>query len=329
MNIKKKAKDVFSFLSRIALSLILLAIVFSKIDMVRTKEILVSADIVYIFYSFLVFFVVNIAMLGRWYLFIRAMDISVPIYAVVRNFFFGLFGNLFLPSSVGGDILKTFGLCKHSMNKTKVVASVLLDRLSGFAAIVIVSICSFSIGYRYIGEPSLLIPIGVIAVGSFLVLLVLFNERIYSFCCRVFNRFPNFKRSLMNLHYDITLLKGKKRRGLEALGVSCLSQVIFAFVWYLIARALHQEISPIYFLIFVPITCVASSFPSIGGLGVREAGAVFLFGKVGVEQGVAVSISLITYLFMVIIGIIGGVFYVSTLSSGRIQHYTPDACCVE
>jgi len=326
MDIKKNAKDIFSFLFRIALSLIILSLVFSKIDMDRTKAILASANIGLIMCSFSVFFFVNVAMLFRWFVFIRALNISVSICAVVRNFFLGLFGNLFLPSSVGGDILKTFGLCKESANKTRVVASVLLDRLSGFAAIVIVSICSFAFGYRYIGDTSLLVPISLIAVGSLFVVLVLFNKRIYSFFCKVFNRFPNFKKSLMNLHYDITLLKDRKRQGLEAIGLSCLSQLVFAFAWYLIARALHQDINLIYFLIFVPLTCVASSLPSIGGLGVREAGAVYLFGKVGVAQGVAVSISLITYFFMVLIGVIGGLFYVSTLSSGRIQYYTPDAC---
>ena len=153
MDIKKNAKDVFSFLFRIALSLIILSLVFSKIDMDRTKAILASANIGLIICSFFVFFFVNVAMLFRWFVFIRALNISVSICAVVRNFFFGLFGNLFLPSSVGGDILKTFGLCKESANKTRVVASVLLDRLSGFASIVIVSICAFALGYIKINIP--------------------------------------------------------------------------------------------------------------------------------------------------------------------------------
>jgi uncharacterized membrane protein YbhN (UPF0104 family) len=76
----------------------------------------------------------------------------------------------------------------------------------------------------------------------------------------------------------------------------------------------------IYFLIFIPMVCVASTFPSIGGLGVREAGAVYLFARIGIDSGIAASLSLINFLFMVVIGLIGGVFYVTTVSSRRLQH---------
>ena len=59
----------------------------------------------------------------------------------------------------------------------------------------------------------------------------------------------------------------------------------------------------------MPLICVASSVPSIGGLGVREAGTAFLLAKVGVDSGVAVSISLINFLFMVLVGLLGALIY--------------------
>ncbi len=123
------------------------------------------------------------------------------------------------------------------------------------------------------------------------------------------------------MHYDIALLKNNRAQGFKALGLACINQVIFGFSWYLVAKALHQDIPIIYFLIFVPLLCVASSFPSIGGLGVRETGAAYLLGKIGVDSGIAVSISLINYFFMIAIGIIGGIIYVTTLSPGRVQHH--------
>ena len=127
------------------------------------------------------------------------------------------------------------------------------------------------------------------------------------------------------MHYDIMLLKNNKREGFKAIGLSCLSQFFFSCTFFLVAKALHQDIELIYFLIFVPLICIASSFPSIGGLGVREAGAVYLFAKAGVESGVAVSISLTSFLFMIIAGLLGGIIYVSTLSAGRVQHNSSDS----
>ena len=125
----------------------------------------------------------------------------------------------------------------------------------------------------------------------------------------------------MDIHYDIVLLKEKKWQGLQAVIISCFSQSLFAVTFYLSAKGLHQDIRFIYFLIFVPFICVAGSLPSIGGLGVREFGAKLLFGKIGVEAGIAVSISLLNFLFMVIVGLLGGLFYVITLSSRRLQHH--------
>ena len=47
---------------------------------------------------------------------------------------------------------------------------------------------------------------------------------------------------------------------------------------------------------------------------------MYLFSKIGVESGISVSMSLLLFLFMVTIGLIGGLVYVFTISSGRIQH---------
>lgn len=322
---KDKFKNVLNFLMRIGLSGALLYYIFSKIDMVKTREVLMSAELIHVFYAFLTFIVINIIILVRWRIYIKALKVAASDKDIARYYLVGLFGNLFLPSAIGGDLIKIYGLCKGSNQKAKVVASVLLDRLSGFASIVIVAVTAFVLGFRYIQNTFLLVPIAIIACCSFGVAAVLFNENIYSFVCKVFNRLPKVKDNLMKLHYDLMLLNDKRLEGVKAVGLSCMSQVTFAFTFYFLAKALHQDISIIYFLIFVPLICVASSVPSIGGLGVREAGTAFLFAKIGVASGVSVSMSLISFLFMVVVGLMGGAVYVFTLHSGRIQYSPSDA----
>ncbi len=319
------AKNILSFVFRVCLSAVLLGYIFSKIDISKTWKILQSADLGFILCAGVVFAGINVILLSRWFIFIKAMDLTIPVKEAVRYYLAGLFGNLFLPSSIGGDFIKIYGLCKNSSQKTRVVASVILDRLSGFAAIILVAVGAFVLGYSLLEDNMLLIPIAGITVVSAGFACVLFNEKLYSFCCGIFAKLPKVQKALMGLHYDIALMKGKRREGLSAIAVSCLSQIVYALCWYLIARSLSQELSLVYFLIFVPLTCIAASFPSIGGLGVREMGTVYLFGKIGMDAGVAASISLINFLFMMIIGLIGGLIYVFTLSSGRIQYHSPDA----
>ena len=327
MSLTKNIKSLLSFFLRVGLSVGLLWFVFSKIDIQNTWEILQSANLAYILMAALIFLIVNVLLLCRWFIFIRALDLSVTVKSTIQHYFYGLFGNLFLPTAIGGDLIKIMGLCKDSSQKPKVVASVLIDRLSGFASTAIVAVGAYIFGYKLIEDKVLLIPILLMGLGAFGIAAVLFNKKIYSFGCRIFNRLPRFQKSLMTMHYDIALLKEshKSREGGRAILISCVSQMIFAFSYFLVAKALHQDIAMIYFLIFVPIICVVSMVPSIGGLGVREVGAAYLFGKIGIESGIAVSLTLINFLFMVAIGLVGGVLYVTTLSTGRVQHHLPDA----
>lgn len=331
MSLTKNAKSLLSFLVRIGLSGGLLWYVFSKIDMENTTEVLKSADLAYIILAAFIFVIINCILLCRWFIFIKALDLSVPFKSIVKHYFYGLFGNLFLPTAIGGDLIKVIGLCKDSSQKPKIVASVLIDRLSGFAAIAIVAVIAFIFGHKLIADNTLIMPIVLIAVGILVIAAVLFNEKIYTFGCRMFNYFPRLKNGLMTMHYDIALLKGahKHKEGIKGILLACASQTIFAFTYYFTAKALHQDVPVVPFLVFVPILSVVGAFPSIGGLGVREVGAAYLFAKIGIESGIAVSLSLINFLFMVMVGLVGGFIYVYSLSVGRIQRYSSDAVGVE
>src|SRR3989338_6745097 len=115
-------KNAVSFLVRVLLSGGLLWYLFSKIDLGRIWEILRGARLEFLVYAFLVFFVVNLVLLARWFIFIKALEVTSPARDVVRYYFAGLFGNLFLPSTIGGDILKIYGFRRQNRTKTRVTS---------------------------------------------------------------------------------------------------------------------------------------------------------------------------------------------------------------
>lgn len=322
---KQTLKNIFSLILRFGLSGALLVWLYSKIDIQQTAEVLKDCEIKYLVVAFGLFLIVNFILLTRWYVFVRGLKLQAPYSLVVRYFFIGLFGNLFLPSAIGGDIIKIYGLCKNSSEKPKVFASVLLDRLSGFAAIVLIAVIAYLFAANLLNDNAILYSIIFLALLSVHTAVVLFNEKVYSFYCRIFAFWPKLQKSLMQMHYDIALLKGNYAPVYQSIALSCLSQMIFAVQFYLTAKALHQDIGVHYWLVFVPLICVVSTVPSIGGLGVREAGAAYFLGKIGVASGIAVSISLLSFIFMVLVGLIGGVVYVTSLSAGRIQYHEPNA----
>jgi len=319
--LNEKTKNILSYFFRIVLSAALLGYLFHNMDVSKVGESFRNADMTYMFFAFVTFLVIHAFLLLRWKIMIDALGLKVPFSAIVHYFFVGLFFNLFLPTSTGGDIVKVIGLCRYTEHKPKVVASAVLDRLSGFIGMMILALIAYACGHRLINQPSLLISIALIGLIPVSLLSVLFSEKIYGFCCRIFDHWPKVKKPLMDLHYDIALLKHRKDAFFWVVGVSLICQVILALTFFLVAKALHQDVAFMYFLIFVPLICVASSLPSIGGLGVRDAGSVYLFAKAGVSATTAVGLSLMNFVFMVIVGLIGGVLYVTALSSGRVQHH--------
>lgn len=319
MTLSSKSKKLLWLLFRFVLSASLLAYLYTKIDVARTVAVVRAAHVAYIGAAFVIFLGLNAVLLTRWTVLIRALDLRVRFISVFRYFFIGLFGNLFLPTSIGGDVIKILGLCRETTQKPRVVASVLLDRLSGFAGLILVAFLAFAAAFRLLDDWRLFIF--VLALGALIAVmaLVLFNERIYTFCCGIFSPFPRLKKAVMDIHYDAALLKDRRSALYKAVGLSALSQALLAVDFWLVACALHQHVLLVYFLVFVPLICVVSSLPSIGGLGVREWGSAVLLGKVGVSSGVAVSISLMSFLFMVIVGLAGGLIYLGTDSPSLLK----------
>lgn len=320
----EKFKEMLSLLGRIVLSAGLLWWIFSMVNWPDTINALKTADVTLLWWAFLMHLLIQSIVLVRWVIFMKALNFTAPVLQVCRYFFIGLFCNLFLPTSIGGDLVKAYGLARGAGQKPKVYASVVLDRLSGFAGLVLVAFFAYFFGRNVIDAPSVIVPIAVLTVMSLAIGGMLFNEKIYTFFCRIFLKIPRFHKALMDMHTDVLLMRGLKRTGFGCIFLSCLIQIMSAYMFYLIALALHQEVHFLHFIIFSPLVSAVSFLPSIGGLGVREFGWVYLLGKVGIGQGIAMSLSLISFFFIVVIGIFGGAMYVTSPSYRRIQPNAQD-----
>src|SRR3989338_3471831 len=128
----RKIKNILDFLMRFGLSVILIAFLLRRIDFSQVFLLIKNADLYYLMLAVAIFVLCNCLLLLRWDLIIKGLDVHIPFSRVVVSFFVGLFFNIFLPSSVGGDVARSIGLFKHTHHKARAVTSVVLDRLSGF-----------------------------------------------------------------------------------------------------------------------------------------------------------------------------------------------------
>src|SRR3989338_8020702 len=173
MNILKK---VASVLLRVGTSVVLLFFIFRNIDKKSLFTIIKNADKPLLFLAFCIFFCGYVLCLLRWEMLLRALKIHLPLKRVIISFSGGLFFSLFLPSTIGGDFMRSIDLALHTKKPKEIIATVLLDRLSGYIGLVTLALLSLTFGWRLIQDKSVLFAVSIITGILILILLVLFNS---------------------------------------------------------------------------------------------------------------------------------------------------------
>jgi hypothetical protein len=320
---KKIIKKIFSILLRVGISILLLIFLFRQADDKSLFEVIRNVNKPLLFLGFLVFLLSYVLGLLRWVMLLKAVNIHLPIKRVLTSFSGGIFFSLFLPSTIGGDFMRSIDLSVHTKKPKEVIATIFLDRLSGYIGLVFLSILAMFLGWKVLEDKSVLVSLGIIIGLLAVVLLLLFNKFLYT---RIngFLKSPNagkIRDMITNLHEEIHLFRDKPKVMIKNVLISILVQAIPPLTFYIIALSLGIKISLIYFFIFLPIIGAITLLPiSIGGLGLRDASTIFFFAKVGVGKNLAFAMSLLNFSFILFYGAVGGLIYVLTVHNRRLQH---------
>lgn len=217
--------------------------------------------------------------------------------------------------------MRTADLAVHTQKAKQVIATVFLDRLSGYIGLVFVALLAILLGGELISDKIVLFSFAIIIILLVIILLLLFNSFIYARITR-FLSVPGagkIREMIRDMHREIHIFRNHKKMIIGNLALSLLIQVIFPVSVYFIGFSLGIKINIIYFLIFLPIIGAITLLPiSIGGLGLREGLYVVYFAKAGVIKQLALAMSLLSFSFIVFYGAIGGVIYVLTVHHRRI-----------
>jgi uncharacterized protein (TIRG00374 family) len=193
----------------------------------------------------------------------------------------GLFYNLMLPSAVGGDVAKAFYAYKYSGKKIESATSILLDRLMGFVALIIMAV----IGLVYFSKEASNAYIDYAVYGALGVLLfciAFFASRRFARLFKGFARLipsEKWKARLAEIYHAIYGYRHHHGPVLIAVLLSFTGQALFISVNYWLTLSLSAGIDYWKFFILIPVISIVSMAPSIGGLGVREGCVLLLFGR--------------------------------------------------
>jgi len=299
--LKKKLLNLL----KIVLSLGLLALVLLSVGVQDALDALRGLDWRYLAVAFVLFQAGLVIRAYRWHVLLRALGVSVTYGRLVMLYFVGFFFNTFLPSGFGGDVVKMFELSQHSHRGAESVSAVLADRIVGLLASCLLALIGLAFGFRLVPRP----VAGVIAALTLAILgggWVLLQRDLWErlpLIGRLARQERVRKLSAAMLAYD-------GRSLLAALLVGIVFTMVLAGTNLCVALALGVRISPLYFILFVPVIGTVTALPiSLNGLGVRESIYVALFTQAGVQDSQAVAMSLVIYALRLCAGAIGGVLY--------------------
>ena len=250
----------------------------------------------------------------RWQILLKAHDVSVSVNRLFSFYLVGMFFNNFLPTSVGGDVVKGYDLYRHSGKGKVAITTVFLERYTGLVAIIVIGLIALAMEYTYFTDPMVAILLSCIAVSFVCGTLVVANRFVKTLCLTMLRRFQMAKaeKAISALYETFGRYKIHKRIFLYAIVLSFIIQILNILVYILLADGLGINVPWPYFFLFFPIITVISMLPvSFNGLGMREGMFVYLLAKIGVSSANALSLSVSWFFIVTCISLFGGLIFIT------------------
>lgn len=270
----------------------------------------------------------------RWFFLLRAQSIHQPFWYIFRLTLYGAFFNIASFGGAAGDAAKIVLLIRRVPDKkVGITMSVMADHVIGFLASSIIFLV-FTWGFGTMDHLKDLAGRGTFVAATWLQAAGLVGVVLSVVSClpsvlAVGRRhFPRLTRNkwVDTITTVIDLFRRRWHHALYAFLVSFVLAASFYLSFFAALRALDQQVAPATIMAVMPIVDVVSSLPiSISGLGVRERTFDFLLNQLtGVPTSVAVTASLIGFLFNLFWGLVGGL----AIATARCNQKTRDESVV-
>lgn len=282
-----------------------------KVDLASILEVLKGADRILIASGIALFFLAQLGCILRWRL-LAPKHPSLNLKFLTNSFFVACFFNAFLPTTIGGDLIRGYDLIKATGEWRRSLASILMDRLVGFVGLFLVATIAWMAFPPAREDPVLRNSFLGLCAVVLLTFVILGNRRVLKGILKPFGKIGLGQLEAHGKQFQESLLGYLKepKSLLRALFFTFGIQTFTIVMFLAISQALSLHVPIIFLLLTVPIIFLVSQLPiSLSGWGVREGAVVLLFQRVGVDPSKALSLSLICGAIPLTAGAIGGILF--------------------
>ncbi|MCR4283797.1 MAG: flippase-like domain-containing protein [Parcubacteria group bacterium] len=298
-------KHYFQFIG-----LVIFAIVLYRIDINKSLEIALSANVFIIFLSLLLGIPAIILRNIRWQKLLKNEGVNIPFMESLFIYFYAVFWGAITPAKLG-ELVKILFLNKKHISWGKSAASVIFDRLFDMVTILLLGITGVLLFFKDINGITYVLTamLGIIII---IILIFVLNKNILKkVLFKILKKLAKRQESIT--HSKIQDIAEKEIDDLFAsfkkptiliiqnLLITLVAWGFYFFQLYLLTVALNLKIDLLTaFLIAAIITSLNLIPISISGIGTRDISLIFLFSQIGLSSPEAISFSvLILFTFFV------------------------------
>jgi uncharacterized protein (TIRG00374 family) len=313
INLKKENHKRLATILRIIIGIALIALLIWRLDLRKILDNIRGIETIYLFYAGIPYFLFIVVSAWRWQVLLDYKKFNISFGRALVIYFIATFFNNFLPTTIGGDVMRVLYSMKD--RRADALATVLVDRILGFVGLFIFAL--FAVLYLFIIKqqteflPFIIAGLIIISVITYL----LFSRRAYGKLAPVIKKIKILKLGeRLNRLYEAAIdFNGAWYAIALCIVLSILIQAFLALGPFFVMKgmSLSNSVDILPFFIYIPIINVVSMIPiSFNALGVREYFYVLLFSRVGFTAETSVVISLVAFFIYFLLSLVGGLFFI-------------------
>jgi uncharacterized membrane protein YbhN (UPF0104 family) len=296
-----------------AVSIGLLALLLSRVDVGRLWTVARQASPAWLAAALLLYFAMVLASAVRWGVLLRAQHVRLSYSFLTQSFLVATFFNNFLPSNIGGDVVRITDTAKAAGSKTLATTVVLIDRGIGLLGLALMAATGASLMQRMavgpVGPGMLWAGFGLAAMIATPALLMPEMATRLLHPLRVFHQ-EWVDARIEKLTYALTRFKETPAALAGCFVGAVVVQGILVGFYVAIARSMHIPIGFAELAVIVPVSFIVQMIPlSVNGFGVREATFGFYFTRLGLPLESALVVSFVGAALIMVFSLSGGVAY--------------------
>ncbi|MCU1385678.1 MAG: hypothetical protein JWL71_4375 [Acidobacteria bacterium] len=301
---------------KLSVSIILLVVLFAKIDVAQLWQTAKLASVPWLCAAVAVFALSTVVAVWRWNLLLKTQRLEITFQSLLGTFLVATYFNNFLPSNIGGDVIRIGDTGRHANSKTLATTVVLMDRILGLIALVFVAALGATVIGRLHHTAAPIWPVWLwvgFFAGAAATTPAVFAPAGFGRLLRPLTVFhPEWVGGrITTLTAALARFREEPGALLAAFAGAIVVQATLVLYYFAVAYALHLDIAFWDLAVVIPMSFVVQLLPvSVGGFGVREAFFSYYFHRIGQPIEDAVLLSLVATALLMIFSLSGLATYV-------------------